>query len=779
MTSRSSPAGTARTRWPLLLLAGALGLGGLLSCTERLAERDLEPTPLLLDEAGAPRILVERSRIDFPPSSDANRVLGGWHPWRYEDRTALGASPRGARLQMVQLAARERSLWLDLVEVTAPGGGVRVRAAGRDLGVFALTDPLEIPLPADLPSGRVVVELTPVGSPPPPLDVLEIGVRPVLPEGGVERDGRDLVQSGDSRVEWVTPVSTGQTLVGELVPPKSPHPEQRFRITVERDDRDEPAEEPGPLHREQWLDGADRRRGSRRIALPAGKRAGWVRVTLEARGPGPPVRWRDLHWTADGQSSTTPEGTGEAGGSAGSAPKPPRVVVLYVMDALRADFVGHLGGPPGISPTWDRLAREGVTFRGHRSVAPSTLPSTRALFSGHVFRFPEEHAAIDRMPLLAERFHAAGYRTGLFSGNGFVSSAYGLDRGFDHVAHEVLYGPDSPAERGGVNVNAARVQQAALAWLDSLGPGERAFLYLHTIHPHNPYAPPPDLSARFAPDRDSPIDGSTATLKAVQNRKREVGEADRRRLRGLYAAAFAYNDRELAKLIAALEARFGDGQVLVILTSDHGEELFEHDGVLHGHTLYEEMLRIPMTFWWPGTVPPAHIDRPTDSLDLHATLLDLVGAGASRESSGAHDGPDPSGRSLWAQILGTGDTDALAPRLHFAAAPGVRGGIFSVTGGWEGSHPAKLVMAAQTRRWGVGKGRGRSWDPEYFFDLVTDPGEHANRVGAGGLDELRLYDRLRAWIDEGERLRRQAGPVTEREVDAETRERLRSLGYLQ
>jgi len=657
-------------------------------------------------------------------------------------------------------------------------GRVRVTAAGRPVGTFPLTDPLEIPLPADLPIGRVEVEIVPIGTPAPPLDVLAAGVRPVLPAGAtqgdaVQREGRDLIQSGDSRVEMVREVGAGVELVGELVFPESPNTGQSFRITLrvgEEEDKQNKAADEASITRFEWAPGRlGGFRGARRFRLPTGL-GGRVKITLEARGAGPPVRWRDLRWIERGNEERTTDPDSEPPAELDLVP--PRAVVVYVMDALRADHVGHLGGPEGISPTWDRLAREGFTFTRHRCVAPSTLPSTRALFSGHIFRFREEYGLIDEMPLLAERFRHAGYRTGLFSGNGYVSPAYGLDRGFDHVAEEVLYGPDSPSERGGVNVNAARVQEAALAWLDTLAPDDRAFLYLHTIHPHNPYAPPPSLARRFTAGIESSIDGRTETLFAVRDGEREVDEADKERLAGLYAAAFAYNDRELAKLVAALERRFETGEVLVILTSDHGEELFEHDGVLHGYTLYEEMLRIPLTLWWPGRIPPGSYDGATDTLDLHASLLDLLGDLASEL-----DRRSPAGRSLWPRIVG--EVQRLRPRLHFAAAPGVREGIFSVVDGGDGSAGVKLVAAARTRiGWGMGKGRGRSRDPEYFFDLGADPGERVNRTGAGGLDEQELRSRLRAWIRAGEAAREAAGPVQERELDPETRERLRSLGYL-
>lgn len=786
---------TVLTAWMLAVTLGASGCRQAPPAAPGGHETGRGLTSLSLDEA---TLLVEGNRVERAPEAGSQRFQAGWFPWRFEERVALGVSREGARLQLVQLEPRARTLFLDLVEAPsspAAGQGVAVRVAGRELGVVPLTDPLEILLPEDLApplaDGRMLVELTPVGDPPPPVDVLAAAVRPVLPPGQVIQDGEELVQSGTSRLEWVrrpASLEANPVLSGEVELPSSPLHNQSFSVTL----RDEAGE---VLGERTWAVAAGDDFGQRhRFRLPlAGSSAvhettnetaneTLVRVTLEARGSGPPARWRDLQWGAEAPA-TSPSAADPSPSASPAPPKElprPRAVLVYVMDALRADFVGHLGGPEDLSPTWDRLAREGFTFRAHRSVAPSTLPSTQALLSGTALRFQEEWRQVGRGPLLAERFRRAGYRTGLFSGNGYVSPAYGLDQGFEHVAEEVLYGPDSPGEApAGVNVNAARVQRAALEWLDTLEPDEPAFLYLHTIHPHNPYAPPPELGRKvvrrhFPAGAASIMDGRTDTLLAIENGEVVVSPADRERLRGLYAAAFAYNDQQVTGLLDALRERYGDGEVLLVLTSDHGEELFEHGGVLHGWTLYEEQLRIPLTLWWPGVIPPGDLAADTSTLDLHATLVELA------------DPPSPdaasSGLSLWPWILGEA-SEQLPPRLHFAAAR-VRGGVFSVQGPPSQGVFAKRVQAARSETgWGMGKGIGRSRDPGYFFDLATDPGEQHNRLGRGGLAELWLGARLDAWIREGEERRAAAlagsGPADDAPLDEETRRRLESLGYLQ
>ena len=430
------------------------------------------------------------------------------------------------------------------------------------------------------------------------------------------------------------------------------------------------------------------------------------------------------------------------------------------MDALRADFVGHLGGLPGVSPTVDRLAREGITFRNHRSVAPNTMPSTKALFTGRTFvsKGGWKLAAEDG-PTLAELFKAAGYRTGLFSGNVYVSPAYGTDRGFEHVAEEVLIEGYTAAEKPPFNDNAARAHASALKWLAFLPRGERAFLYFHTIHPHNPYDPPDPYRSRYTAGIPSDIDGSTHTLSSIKQRRRTATPADRQRLRGLYTGAFAYNDAELAGFLKRVAAWAPPGETLVALTADHGEEHFDHGGVLHGFTLFEEQLRIPLVLWAPGRLKPAAVKERTDSLDLHATLLELTGS--KTESHRV----ESQGRPLLRVARGeTGDY------VHMAAASSVKGGIYSALHGrW------KVVWAPRTgSQWGQGDALGRNREPEALFDLEKDPGEQVNLIGEGDLEAAWLRERLLAWAKKG---RDEGKAPNEPAVDQKTLDRLKALGY--
>jgi arylsulfatase A-like enzyme len=699
------------------------------------------PVHLLLDGNYAPDVLVERRTVAWPPALEGNRFLTGWFPERGAGGKALVPGDGGsARLEIVHLDQKDQTLVLDLVDSPSQGT-VNVQVGGQDLGVLPIKNPLEIPLPlSKLPLGRVLVSLT--------FHALRItakgaAIRAASEGGDVRAVGSNVFQTGPSMADLVRPVTGGEVLVGSFVPPESSRSGQRFELTVER--------EGGKAAQSFSWTPRFWRRGRQRIALPVGDHEGFVRIRLRALGAGPEGRWEGLGLVG-GAPAMSAKTAKPAEVAAPLKKEPPRLIVLYVMDALRADRLDSLGAKLGASATCDRLAREGMLFRAHRSVAPNTLPSTKELFTGYTFveRGGWKLAPEDG-PTLAEHFRAAGYHTGLFSGNPHVSTAFGTDRGFEHAAPEVLI--DS-YEGAGYNDNAARVHAAALAWLRSLPPGSKAFLYLHTIHPHNPYDPPEPFRSRFTAGIASTVDGSTDTLTGIKQRKVEASPADRQRLAGLYTGSFAYDDAELGKLLAGLVAWSPPAETLVAVTADHGEELFDHGGVLHGYTLYEEMMRIPLILWAPERLRPAAVATPTNTLDLHVTLLELAGL---------HPSPRAEGRSLL--------KSARDPReLRLASASSLKGGIYSASDG-----RFKVVLAPRTGLdWGQGEGLGRSRDAEYLFDLVKDPGETVNLAGTGGLEAAWLRSRLLAWIARG---RMPAKGSEGTPVDRETQEKLRALGY--
>lgn len=713
----------------------ALALPLLLVLVGCRGEPALRERPLL-DGHHQPDVLVEAAELELPPATSGNRFLSGWFPVpRTRGGSGLVPLAAGPRLELVQLERRRRVLILRTRGGDLGHTEVVARLGDREIDRAPLTERVRLKLPRDLPLGRVPIDLSFGGDES--VVVQWARLNPVLDsEEPRFRDGA-IVQSPYSAIDFVQDFAPGSVLLGRFQPPGSWGEDQRFAVALEAAD--------GEISRAfEATSGGEQELG---IALP--EAAGPIRVRLEAAGQGGPGRWLDLRVA----ETVAPRPRVEA-------PRRPRIVVLYLFDALRADYVGHLGGPEGVSPELDRLAAEGVTFTDHSSVAPNTKPSVKTLFIGRPFLVRgHERLPTSGPTTLAEAFESAGYTTFSISGSPWVSKSFGTDRGFLYRPAKAQY--RSPKETGvDYNDNAERVHRLTLEALDTLEARDRAFVYMHTMHPHNPYRPPEPFYSRYAAGIDSDIDGGTATLLAIHRGRVETTPADRERLRALYAAGLDYNDSELGKLMRELESRYEPGEVLMVFTSDHGEELFEHGSVLHGYTLFRDQLHVPLVFWWPGVLEPRRVETGSDHLDLSATLRSLV------EDPGAAG----HGWPLW--DLMSGDAVDWPKRVRFSAASSLRGGIFGAQ-----SQRLKLIWAPRTpRKWGMGGVTGRSWDAEYLFDLEKDPGETTNLAGQRSLEADWLRARLAAWIERGKL--EEVGSDTEEEVDAETLERLRALGYV-
>ncbi len=638
-------------------------------------------------------------------------------------------------MEFVNLRQRRRSLVLKLAFAGAPSGEVALSYDGEEIARQPASERVRLGLSADLPLGRVPLDLSFEGVEE--FMIREVALKPVLGGGDVRFVHGAIVQSPWSAVDFVQKFPPGSVLLGSFQPPRSSGANQLFELLVE-------VEGSEPQAAFQWREGGPQ---DLRVELPESELP--IRVRLAASGEGEPARWDGLRvsWSAPEPPTL-------------NVPEAPRVVVLYVMDALRADYLGHLGGPEGVSPTIDRLASEGATFTDHSSAAPNTKPSVKQLFIGKPFLL-RGHDSLPRSgpQTLAGAFTEGGYRTFSLSASPWVGRAFGTDRGFDVNSARAQFRTERN-RRVGYNNSAERVHATALEAFDALEEGERGFFYLHTMHPHNPYLPPEPYLSQFTGGIDSTIDGRTPTLMSLKAGTTEATAADQERLRGLYAGGLAYNDAQLTTLLDELERRFEPGEVLLILTSDHGEELFDHGGVLHGYTLYDEQLRIPLIAWWPGVIEPRRIDTGTDHFDLHATLRVLV----EPEFEFDH------GLPLWG--LMDNPEQMWAKPVRFAAASSLAGGIFSAQ-----SRDLKLVWAPRANYgWGMGQGTGRSLDFEYVFDLRNDPDENVNLAALGGLEYDWLRSRLTAWIERGKL--DEVGADSAEVVDDETLERLRALGYV-
>jgi arylsulfatase A-like enzyme len=426
------------------------------------------------------------------------------------------------------------------------------------------------------------------------------------------------------------------------------------------------------------------------------------------------------------------------------APRPP-LVLLITIDTLRWDRLSLSGYPHETSPQIDALARDAVVFQKATSVAAWTRPAVASLLTG---LDPLQHGALhwDRglgdVETLAGRLQAAGWRTRAVTANPFLYDA-GFERGFD--VYQSLSGQDRwhvPARE----LNAA-VMDAPL-------PEEPLLLYLHYLDPHDPYRPDATARAALVGPYEGSARGTMAYLREqLLARRMPVRPDDVRHVSDLYDAEIRTVDTAIGELVSWLRRQGAYEEAWVIVTSDHGEEFYEHGSWLHSFTLFEEQLRVPLII-----KPPRSLGARTGLRDADVSLIDVVptvldGVGLT----GADDLP---GRSLMPILLG----EAAEPgRVLFAIQPFAdrvgRGATARASGfKWisvEGRYPH----------------RDTPTDGE-CFDLSEDPGETRNRA-AEALPECRaLAEALAAW------LATDAAEGAPLDVDAAVEERLRALGYV-
>jgi arylsulfatase A-like enzyme len=440
-------------------------------------------------------------------------------------------------------------------------------------------------------------------------------------------------------------------------------------------------------------------------------------------------------------------------------------VLLVLIDTVRADRTSLHGHRQRTTPHLDRLSRHGVLFS--RVSAPSswTLPSTAALLTG---RYPDElgvretggPAVPETIPTLAERLSTAGFTCGAFVANFGLSPFRSFARGFD--AYYV-------APYSEKMMRADQLNELALEWVAEHR-DERLFCYVHYMDPHAPYDAPTTANPLRGADREFNIGqrhqwrtGDIVPLLMGWQQVRDPRDIDI--LRDYYDEEIAWVDQQLGSLLARLEALGILEKMVVLVTSDHGEEFFDHGNWSHGLTLFEEMLHVPMVLVAPdlarmaGTV----VDRPVTLIDVAPTIEELCGlAPANGDYAGRDLFDAPPDRVLFSQ------TRAGQAPPRFGVVQGRYKYAWFDRAAGEQNPPTSIVG-----RWLMANGP----PAEILFDLWQDPLEQENIIEG----QPEVADRLRREMYRRfEKIDGSAGSTgTEDEVDADTAARLRALGYME
>jgi arylsulfatase A-like enzyme len=422
---------------------------------------------------------------------------------------------------------------------------------------------------------------------------------------------------------------------------------------------------------------------------------------------------------------------------------------MISIDTLRADRLGILGYERGLTPNLDRLAEGGAVFLQATSTSPWTLPSHGSVFTSmlpfdHGGRW--YHAPIrPRRSMLAERFRNAGYRTAAFTGGAWMDGDRGFYQGFGVYREYEELAPGGSEE----------LWAAAAGWVRRLG-GRPYFLFVHTYEPHTPY-----LRSDFAALESSGRVGRTFTMDELwklRSGEWELSPRERLFVTDLYDGDVANSDRRMGSFLAEVGRSGGLDDTIVVVFSDHGEDLWDHEPTRsadHGHSLYEELLRVPLIFWNPGRIRAAtRVETPVSLLDVAPTVLALAGLPTDSQHKGRSltetltTGTEPESRPVFAESVEYGPD-------RFSARDG----------------DLKVIVTPfpEHARGGV----QLKVDSLEIFDLATDPLER--RSLAGTPDERALEVALSL-------MRRAQAKIGHQRVmygQPELSEQSRALGYVQ
>lgn len=410
-------------------------------------------------------------------------------------------------------------------------------------------------------------------------------------------------------------------------------------------------------------------------------------------------------------------------------------VVYIVLDAFHAAHASVYGYPKNTTPFLAEFAQEAVVFDKMFANAPYTLASTGVLFTS---KYAHETGLINTnnalppiVPTISELLTEAGVETYLLTHHGYLIGDWGLARGFGKIFNKD-FGSD-PSRIG-----------EAIRDIYGAHTGKRKFLYFHLLPPHHPYLPPEKFRT-FVIDR--PTDGfdPNENLPKIDAGDMAVTPAQLDYIRSWYDSNILFADHLAQLVVEALQAEGVLEKTIVIISSDHGEAFYQHGRMMHGTTVFDEMLHVPFLMRFPqaANIPPHRVAGLASLVDVTPTLAELYGL-APADFSGhsllpVMRGDQPAATAVYAEALVYEDLRAIRDQ-HY-----------------------KYIASANGAQ---------------LFDLTTDPGEQQNLAEQQPIRAGYYQQRLQA------RSARSGANVSASSVDLQNQrpdvlQNLRDLGYIQ
>jgi arylsulfatase len=414
-------------------------------------------------------------------------------------------------------------------------------------------------------------------------------------------------------------------------------------------------------------------------------------------------------------------------------------IVLLTVDTLRADAVGAWGRSPSVTPALDALAARSDVYANAFATVNSTNPSFVSLMTGLYAKnhriFDLETRLPDAQTTLIESFEQTGYITRAVIAATHLSANSGLRQGVHSMVEPwgQFYGET--------------VANQAIHWItDPAAMHEPFFLWIHFFDPHVPHSPPLPYARGMvqAARRGLAPAGDWKPWRATGLREFELHaprflEGDRQ----LYLDEVAYTDRQIDRILAALESSRLLDRTVVVFVADHGETLGERGSFFDHMGLHDNTTHVPMMVHHPGQQVGRRFEGLVQHFDLYPSILRLGGL------------EPPAG------------IDALA--LEDLGTEG-RAAIFA-------NHADDTGAAVRTSRFLYYRNdRDKLWPVgEYLYDLEADPGQERNLAGQGHPEQARLRGQLDAF------LAHRRPPVAEPiklNISAEEKAQLEALGYV-
>jgi arylsulfatase A-like enzyme len=413
-------------------------------------------------------------------------------------------------------------------------------------------------------------------------------------------------------------------------------------------------------------------------------------------------------------------------------------VYLLVTDATRADHLSLYGYERDTTPFLEEFAADAVVFGSAISQGTHTIVSTASLLASC---YPSQHGIknysnvlSDRFKLLPEYLKEHGYATHAYVTNPHLQPTSGYAQGIDKYEYVKAWD----------ETRAAVANQALLAWLNSQAGHTPVFSFMFYIDAHNPYKPPEPWRSRFDPEWEG---------EPISNWKHKWGRPDPKRLRNLvaqYDGGIAYWDEEFSKLVQELKARGRFDNALIVYTSDHGEEFWEHGFWGHNKEVYDGLVRVPLVVSFPVPLRFPPLPRVSGTVDAVVSGVDVLPTTIA-------------GTTALPQVFGEDDG---ATRVAYCEEILDQYGPYDIRGVRTRTHKFIRVLNFE----------GDTSGSEMLFDLIEDPGEQHNLADSDpttAAAHAQMLDELMLRAAPAE-----AFEVESTTLDKETLERLKALGYI-